>query len=65
MSYATICAACISKAAAPSENRVKAAAKLIMTAGMIQPGGDTQRTLSALAEQARAVKAARIATAAK
>jgi uncharacterized membrane protein len=44
---------------------VEAAAKLIMTAGMIQPGGDSQRTLSALAEQARAVKAARIATAAK
>jgi hypothetical protein len=37
-----------------------------MTAGMIQPGGESsQRTLTALAEQARAVKAARIATAAK
>lgn len=37
---------------------VEAAAKLIMSAGMIQPGGDTQSALSALVEQARA-KAAR------
>ncbi|HEX2215474.1 MAG TPA: DUF502 domain-containing protein [Xanthobacteraceae bacterium] len=44
---------------------VEAAAKLIMTAGMIQPGNDPQRALSALAEQARAVKAARMTTAAK
>jgi uncharacterized membrane protein len=40
---------------------VEAAAKLIMSAGMIQPGGngDPQRALSALVEQARAVRAAR------
>jgi uncharacterized membrane protein len=44
---------------------VEAAAKLIMTAGMIQPGGEApQSALSALAEQARAIKAARL-TAAK
>ncbi|HEX2216081.1 MAG TPA: DUF502 domain-containing protein [Xanthobacteraceae bacterium] len=44
---------------------VESAAKLIMTAGMIQPGNDPQRALSALAEQARAIKAARMTTAAK
>lgn len=33
---------------------VEAAAKLIMTAGMIQPNGDAQKTLATLAEQARA-----------
>ena len=37
---------------------VEAAAKLIMTAGMIQPGGATdQGRLAALAESARAAKA--------
>jgi len=46
---------------------VEAAAKLIMTAGMIQPGGgaDQQRTLAVLAENARAAMAARPAAAAK
>ncbi len=45
---------------------VEAAAKLIMTAGMIQPGGvDQQRTLAALAENARAAMATRPAAAAK
>jgi uncharacterized membrane protein len=44
---------------------VEAAAKLIMTAGMIQPGNDPQRTLSALAEQARAIHTVRSAVAAK
>jgi uncharacterized membrane protein len=38
---------------------VDAAAKLIMSAGMIQPGSDPQRALSALVEQARAKAAAR------
>lgn len=37
---------------------VESAAKLIMTAGMIQPGGDPQRNLSTLAEQARAARPA-------
>lgn len=32
---------------------VEEAAKLVMTAGMIQPGGDTQRKLAALADAAR------------
>lgn len=45
---------------------VEAAAKLIMTAGMIQPGAEAPPSaLSALAEQARAIKAARMTTAAK
>jgi uncharacterized membrane protein len=46
---------------------VEDAAKLIMTAGMIQPGGngDQQRTLAVLAENARAVMAARTTAAAK
>jgi uncharacterized membrane protein len=44
---------------------VEAAAKLIMTAGMIQPGGDTQRTLATLAEQARATRPAHAITPAK
>jgi uncharacterized membrane protein len=35
---------------------VEAAAKLIMTAGMIQPGGTDQHRLAALAETARAAK---------
>jgi len=35
---------------------VEAAAKLIMTAGMIQPGGSDQSRLAALAETARAAK---------
>ena len=40
---------------------VEAAAKLIMTAGMIQPGGngDQQKRLAALAEAARVAGAAR------
>jgi uncharacterized membrane protein len=47
---------------------VEEAAKLIMTAGMIQPGGtgsDQQRTLTVLAENARAAMAARTTTAAR
>ncbi len=47
---------------------VEAAAKLIMTAGMIQPGGnggDEQRTLAALAHTARAAQAARATAPAK
>ena len=38
---------------------VEQAATLIMSAGMIQPGGTDQKKLSALAEAARAVRAAR------
>jgi uncharacterized membrane protein len=39
---------------------VEAAAKLIMTAGMIQPdGGDRQNQLAALAQTARAAQSAR------
>jgi uncharacterized membrane protein len=40
---------------------VEAAAKLIMTAGMIQPGGngDQQKRLAAMAEAARVAGAAR------
>src|SRR5262249_41595694 len=38
---------------------VEAAAKLIMSAGLIQPNGDQQKRLSALAEAARAARAAR------
>jgi uncharacterized membrane protein len=41
---------------------VEAAAKLIMTAGMIQPSGSEQARLSALAETARAARAARTTT---
>ena len=37
---------------------VEAAAKLIMTAGMIQPGVNDQNRLAALAETARVAKAA-------
>jgi uncharacterized membrane protein len=47
---------------------VEAAAKLIMTAAMIQPGGnggDQQRTLAALAQTARAAQAARATAPAK
>jgi uncharacterized membrane protein len=47
---------------------VEAAAKLIMTAGMIQPGGnggDQQRTLAALAQTARAAQTARTTAPAK
>lgn len=45
---------------------VEAAAKLIMTAGMIQPGGEGEKSkLAALAETARAAQAARIAVPAK
>jgi uncharacterized membrane protein len=43
---------------------VEDAAKLIMSAGMIQPGGDGQKRLAALAETARAVRAGRAAAAA-
>jgi uncharacterized membrane protein len=45
---------------------VEAAAKLLMTAGMIQPGNDrdTQRNLATLAEQARIAQAARVTAAA-
>jgi uncharacterized membrane protein len=42
---------------------VEDAAKLIMTAGMIQPGGDPQKRLAALGETARAIKAHAQATA--
>src|SRR5215471_6112775 len=38
---------------------VEAAAKLIMTAGMIQPDGDPQKKLAALAEAARLARATR------
>jgi uncharacterized membrane protein len=37
---------------------VEAAMTLLMSAGMVQPGGDQQKKLSALAEAARAVRAA-------
>jgi uncharacterized membrane protein len=39
-----------------------AAASLIMTAGMVQPGGEQQKKLSALAEAARIARAARTQT---
>jgi uncharacterized membrane protein len=39
-----------------------AAASLIMTAGMVQPGGDQQKKLSALADAARVARAARTRT---
>lgn len=38
---------------------VEDAAKLLMTAGMIQPGGTSHHTVSALAEQARTIQLAR------
>ena len=46
---------------------VEEAAKLIMTAGMIQPGGsgDPQKDIAALAETARIAKASRAEAAAK
>lgn len=44
---------------------VEAAAKLIMTAGMIQPDGDPQKKLAALAETARLAQAARAVSTAK
>ena len=44
---------------------VEAAAKLIMTAGMIQPDGDPQKKLAALAETARIAQAARAVNAAE
>ena len=44
---------------------VEDAAKLIMTAGMIQPGGNHQKKLAALAEVARTAKAARATVGAK
>jgi uncharacterized membrane protein len=44
---------------------VEAAAKLIMTAGMIQPDGDPQKRLAALAETARIAQSARSVTAVK
>jgi uncharacterized membrane protein len=44
---------------------VEAAAKLIMTAGMIQPGGSEQSRLAALAETARAAREARTVAPAK
>jgi uncharacterized membrane protein len=40
---------------------VEEAAKLIMSAGMIQPSGDAQKRLSSLGEAARAVRASRAA----
>jgi uncharacterized membrane protein len=44
---------------------VEAAAKLIMTAGMIQPDGDPQKKLAALAETARLAQTARVVSAAE
>jgi uncharacterized membrane protein len=44
---------------------VEQAAKLIMTAGMIQPNGDPQKKLAALAEAARFANTARAASPAK
>jgi len=44
---------------------VEDAAKLIMTAGMIQPGGNNQKKLAALAEVARTAKNARATVGAK
>jgi uncharacterized membrane protein len=44
---------------------VEDAAKLIMSAGMIQPSGDAQKRLAALADTARAARASRAAAAAK
>jgi uncharacterized membrane protein len=44
---------------------VEAAAKLVMTAGMIQPDGDPQKKLAALAEAARVQQQARTVTTAK
>ena len=44
---------------------VEAAAKLIMTAGMIQPDGDPQKKLAALADAARIAQAARTVSAVK
>jgi uncharacterized membrane protein len=44
---------------------VEAAAKLIMSAGMIQPGADPQKKLAAFAEAARVARSARISEAAK
>jgi uncharacterized membrane protein len=44
---------------------VEAAAKLVMTAGMIQPDGDPQKKLAALAEAARVQQQARAVTTAK
>ena len=41
---------------------VEAAAKLVMTAGMIQPDGDPQKRLTALAEAARVAQDARAVT---
>jgi uncharacterized membrane protein len=44
---------------------VEEAAKLIMTAGMIQPSGEQQKKLAALAETARIAQATRTPVAAK
>jgi uncharacterized membrane protein len=44
---------------------VEAAAKLVMTAGMIQPDGDPQKKLAALAEAARGQQQARAVTTVK
>jgi uncharacterized membrane protein len=44
---------------------VEAAAKLIMTAGMIQPDGDPQKKLAALAETTRLAQTARVVSTAK
>jgi uncharacterized membrane protein len=44
---------------------VEEAAKLIMSAGMIQPSADAQKKLAALADAARVARAGRIAAAAK
>lgn len=44
---------------------VEDAAKLLMTAGMIQPGGNSQQAVAALAEQARTIQVARTIAAAK
>jgi uncharacterized membrane protein len=44
---------------------VESAAKLIMTAGMIQPDGDPQKKLASLAEAARIAQNARAVSTAK
>src|SRR4051794_22275095 len=44
---------------------VEAAAKLIMTAGMIQPNGEAQKNLAALADAARVARASRPTVTAK
>ncbi len=58
-------AACVTSSS--STSRVEQAMQLLMSAGIIQPGGDSQNQLAALAETARAAQAMRttMTTAAK